>query len=85
MADGDVAVTSIDDRTAPVGAPTATMDNTDSIATAAAVLGPTGDIAALPDGAAPHNTLTRLKVMILVNATGIGELRELMRDNVTSI
>ena len=85
-ADGDVVVTldgACDVATAGVIA--AQTDGVDPINTAAASE-TTGEIAAQPDSAAaPRSTLSQLEAIIMANATGITELRELMQEKVNSI
>jgi uncharacterized protein Yka (UPF0111/DUF47 family) len=84
--DGDVAVTLDSTRNiAAVGAIEARTDGTDPIDTAA-TLASAGEIATQPDdAAAPRSTHSTLEAMIMANMVGINALRDLMKENVTTV
>ena len=84
--DGDVAVTLDSARNiATVGAIEARTDGTDPINTAA-TLASAGEIATQPDhAAAPRSTHSMLEAMIMANTVGINALRDLMKENVTTV
>ena len=85
-ADGDIAVTS--DGTSNIAAVVAIAtrtDGTDPINTAT-TLASAGEIAVQPDDAtAPHITPLTLEAMIMANTVGISALRELTKENMTTV